>query len=214
VSLLEYQYRRRYLDGETGISIVAGITRARPDDADVWVFDYLLAEPLFTTPVVGRRGTSIVTLARPLPAAVRLWLWPNRPLRILHYFDATGQPTLYRVDFATRPQRHANTIYQTDLYLDLFTTPDEREYAILDEDEFAEAIALGLVPTGIREQILAQSEQLVALLEARQLGAWLASRQIAAFNIQLLGETPIASHSLYLRGEADGWPEERDTCPT
>ncbi|MEO7909869.1 MAG: DUF402 domain-containing protein [Roseiflexaceae bacterium] len=208
MNLLEYQYRRRYLDGETGISIMSGIARARHSDSDAWVFDYLLAEPRFTTPVTGRRGTNVVTFARPLSVAARLWLWPDRPLRILHYFDAAGTATLYRVDFATCPFQQDHAIYQTDLYLDLFATPDERDYAILDEDELAVAHERGLITEQLSSAILAQADWLIELLEDRRLGAWLARWCDAPFDLAALGEKPSWMHHAYAPGEPDGWPKE------
>jgi hypothetical protein len=181
---------------------------ARRDTPDVSVFDYQIAGPIFTESVSGRRGTATVTIARPNPLAVRLWLWPDRPLRFYQFFDSTGAPTVYRVDFATCPLRRDHTFYQTDLYLDLFATPDERDYAILDEDELAVAFERGLLSHQLRADILAQAEQLVALLEARRLGAWLASYCDARFDLAALGEKPIWAYRKYAPGEPDGWLEE------
>ena len=122
---LEYFYRRRHLDGTTAITITSGAVLAQRDDAEAWVFDDRLTGPTFTDPVSGRRSTSSVTILRTTPVAVRLWLWPDRPLRLYQYFDAAGDATVYRIDFATYPRRHRHVVYQTDLYLDLFATADE-----------------------------------------------------------------------------------------
>ncbi len=113
------------------------------------------------TPVTGRRGAQTVTIARPEPLAARLWLWPDRPLRLLQQFDAAGQPTVYRIDFATLPHRHGWTVHQTDLYLDMFITADERDYAVLDEDELALAFDRGLISSKLRARVLAQAEEFV-----------------------------------------------------
>jgi hypothetical protein len=205
---LVYHYRRRYFDGETGISISSGAALAQRDDPQAWVFDYRLAGPIFTDPAVGRRGSSTVTIARPVPIAVRLWLWPERPLRLLQFFDAAGQPTLYRVDFATRPRRRGYAVYQTDLYLDLFATPDEHDYAILDEDELALARERGLIDDAQYAAILAQADQLADLLEHRWLGEWLAGWCDQHFDLAALLEEPTWEHRNYALGEPDGWIED------
>jgi hypothetical protein len=204
----EYHYRRRYLDETTGIGSMSGTVLARRDDAHAWVFDYIIAGPIFFAPVSGRRGTAAVTLTRPAPVAARLWLWPERPLRLLQFFDASGVATIYRVDFATYPLRHAHAIYQTDLYLDLFATPDEHDYAILDEDELAIAHARGLITDQLNAAILAQAEQLVDLLEGRRLGAWLESWCADPFELAALGEKPDWIHHEYALGEPDDWPKD------
>jgi hypothetical protein len=205
---LDYFYRRRHLDGSTGITITGGEVLAQRDDAEAWVFDGRLAGPRFTDPVTGRRGTSSVTILRPTPVATRLWLWPDRPLRMYQYFDAAGDATIYRVDFATYPRRHDHTVYQTDLYLDLFATHDERDYAILDEDELAIGQERGLVNPKISAAILAQADELVELLEHRQLGVWLASWCDAPFDLAALSEHPERGYREHAPGEPDGWPEE------
>jgi hypothetical protein len=205
---LEYHYRRRHLDGTTAIGISAGAVLARRDDAQVWVFDYLIPGPIFVKSVSGRRGTTSVTIARPMPVAARLWLWPERPLRLIQFFDDADTTTVYRVDFATCPRRHERGIYQTDLYLDLFATPDERDYAILDEDELAIAHERGLITEQLSSAILAQADWLTELLEGRQLGVWLASYCATPFDRTALGERPNWAHHEYALGEPDGWPKE------
>ncbi|HEU5101964.1 MAG TPA: DUF402 domain-containing protein [Roseiflexaceae bacterium] len=205
---LAYHYRRRHLSGETAISISSGAALAQRDDPQAWVFDYRLAGPVFTEPAVGRRGASVVTIARPEPVAVRLWLWPDRPLRLLELFDAAGQPTVYRVDFATRPRRQGYALYQTDLYLDLFATPDERDYAILDEDELAIGRERGLIDAALYSAILAQADQLADLLEKRRFGDWLASWCDRRFDLAGLREQPAWHYREYAPGQPDGWIEE------
>jgi hypothetical protein len=203
-----YHYRRRHLDGTHAIAVTTGTVLIRRDTPDASVFDYLLAGPIIIEPVSGRRGTTTVTIARPEPSAVRLWLWPDRPLRLYQFFDATGAPTVYRVDFATHPQRQAHMFYQTDLYLDLFATPDERDYAILDEDELAIAQERGLIADQLCSAILAQADWLADMLEGRQLGAWLASYCAAPFDLAALGEKPDWAYRKHALGEPYGWPEE------
>ena len=203
-----YYYRRRHLDGTNAIAITTGSVLARRDDAHAWVFDYRLAGPIFGEPVSGRRGTTSVTIARPEPSAVRLWLWPDRPLRLYEFFNASGDATVYRVDFATYPYRHVHAIYQTDLYLDLFATPDERDYAILDEDELAIAHERGLISEQLGSAILAQADWLAELLECRRLAAWLASYCAAPFDLAALSEKPDWAYRKHAPGEPDGWPKE------
>jgi len=205
---LEYFYRRRHLDGTTAITITSGAVLAQRDDAEALVFDDRLTGPTFTDPVSGRRSTSSVTILRTTPVAVRLWLWPDRPLRLYQYFDAAGDATVYRIDFATYPRRHRHVVYQTDLYLDLFATADERDYAILDEDELAIAQERGLVSQKISAAILAQADELVELLEHRQFGVWLASWCDAPFDLAALGEQPERGYREHAPGETDGWREE------
>jgi hypothetical protein len=204
----EYHYRRRYLDETTGIGTMSGRVLARRHDAQAWVFDYLIAGPIFFAPVVGLRGTATVSIERPAPIAARLWLWPERPLRLLQFFDAAGNHTIYRIDFATCPHRHAHAIYQTDLYLDLFATPDEQDYAILDEDELIIAQQRGLITDQLHAAVLAQADWLAELLEGRRLGAWLESWCAEPFELAALGEKPDWAHHEYALGEPDGWPKE------
>jgi predicted RNA-binding protein associated with RNAse of E/G family len=139
---------------------------------------------------------------------VRLWLWPDRPLRFYQFFDLSGDMTVYRVDFATYPYRHKQAIYQTDLYLDLFATPDERDYAILDEDELEIAQQRGLIDDRMCADILAHADRLVELLEAREFGTWLASYCNSPFDLTALGERPDWKFREVMPGEPDGWPEE------
>jgi hypothetical protein len=202
----EYHYRRRHLSGDTGISIATGPALVRRDDSQIWVCDYLLAHPLYTDPVTGRRGTRTVTIVRPEPLAARLWLWPDRPLRLLQQFDANGQATLYRIDFATLPHRHKWTIHQTDMYLDLFITADEREYALLDDDELAFAYDRGFITSDLRDRVLAQAGEFVDLLEAGQFGGWLATYCATPFDLAQLTTRPEWAYHKYGPGEPDGWP--------
>jgi hypothetical protein len=203
-----YHYRRRHLDGTHAIAITTGTVLARRDTPAASVFDYPLAGPIFIEPISGRRGTTTVTIARPEPRAVRLWLWPDRPLRLYEFFDAAGNATVYRVDFATCPRRYDHAVYQTDLYLDLFATPDERDYAILDEDELAIAQERGLITDKLNAAILSQAEQLIDLLEGRRLGAWLAGWCDAPFDLAALGEKPDWAYRKHAPGEKDDWPVE------
>ena len=201
-----YHYRRRHLGGGCGVSISTGPVLVRRDDDQIWVFDYLLAHPSYTNPVTGRRGAQTVTIARPEPLATRLWLWPDRPLRLLQQFDAAGQPTVYRIDFATLPRRHGWMIHQTDLYLDMFITADERDYAVLDEDELALAFDRGLISSELRARVLAQAEEFIDLLETGRFGSWLATNCAAAFDLTALTTKPIWVYRKYGPGEHDGWP--------
>lgn len=205
---LEYLYRRRHLDGDIAISIINGAVLAQRDDAEAWVFDNLLARPSFTDPVTGRRGSSSVTIVRPEPVAARLWLWPDRPMRLYQYFDAAGAPTIYRVDFASYPRRRGRAVYQTDLYLDLFATCDERDYAIVDEDELEIAQGLGLIGQTLSAAILAQAAELAELLEQRQFGAWLAGYCDRPFDLAGLPQKPSWEYHPYAPGEPHAWHED------
>jgi hypothetical protein len=206
VSALTIHYRRRRLSGQTSVSssIVQALTRR--SDRRAWVYDYRLAHSAYTTPVQGRRGDSIITIERPEPVATRLWLWPNRPLRLHQQFGADGRPTLFRIDFASFPHRNRRSLYQTDLYLDMFVTADQRDYAILDEDELAEAHQRELIGDEMRERVLAQAGELVDLLEAGRFGAWLQTVCDAPFELERLPDKQSWDYRKYAPGEHDGWP--------
>jgi hypothetical protein len=205
---LEYLYRRRHLDGTIAITISVGAVLTQRDDAEAWVFDNMLSSPSFTDPVTGRRGSSSVTILRPKPVAARLWLWPDRPMRLYQYFDAAGVATVYRVDFATYPRRHGRAVYQTDLYLDLFATSDERDYAIVDEDELEVAQGLGLIGQKMSAAVLAQAEELAELLEHRRLGAWLAGWCDRPFDLAALPEKSTWEYREHAPGEPHAWHED------
>jgi hypothetical protein len=208
----DYYYRRRHLDGTTGIAISTGPALARRDDASAFVLDYPLLGPRMMGPYPGRRGATQtkIALAHGLPVATRLWLWPDRPLRLIELFDDAGRRTLYRVDFTTLPQRLGPLCYQTDLYLDLFVAADETDYSILDEDELEMARANRLISANLLSRILAQLDQLTALLESGQFGAWLRATCPASFDLALLASPRDWLNQGFAVGEHDDWPEELD----
>lgn len=205
----DYYYRRRHLDGTTGIAISAGLALARRDDADAFVLDYPLLEPRMAGPYPGRRGAmqTSIALAHGLPVATRLWLWPDRPLRLIELFDSMGRRTLYRVDFATPPRRVGHICYQTDLYLDLFAAADETDYAILDEDELKVARARGLIAADVCDQVEAQLDTLADLLEHGQFGAWLRATCPLPFDLALLASSRDWLNRDFAVDAHDGWPE-------
>ena len=205
----DYYYRRRHLDGTTGIAISTGPALARRDDTGALVLDYWLQEPRVMGPYPGRRGAAqtSIALAHGLAAATRLWLWPGRPLRLIELFDDAGRRTLYRVDFATPPRRAGDACYQTDLYLDLFVAADETDYSILDEDELEIARATGLIGADLCNRILAQLEQLTELLERGQFGAWLRAVCPEPFDLALLTSRRSWLNRGFAAGEPYDWPE-------
>ena len=208
----DYYYRRRHLDGTTGIAISTGMALARRDDPDALVLDYPLLAPTTMGPYPGRRGTrqTEIALAYGSPAATRLWLWADRPLRLIELFDDAGRRTLYRVDFATPPRRLGDICYQTDLYLDLFVAADETDYSILDEDELEIARASGLISAELCSRILIQLDQLMEMLERGQFGAWLCATCSAAFELAALAGDRTWLRQDFAVGKHDGWPEELD----
>jgi hypothetical protein len=208
----DYYYRRRHLNGTTGIAISTGLALARRDDSDALVLDYPLVAPRTMGPYPGRRGTrqTEIALAHGLPVATRLWLWPDRPLRLIELFDDAGRRTLYRVDFATPPRRLGDTCYQTDLYLDLFVAADETDYSILDEDELELARASGLMSAELCSRILARLDELTEILERGRFGAWLRATCSAAFDLALLAGDRTWLRQDFAAGEHDGWPKELD----
>ena len=207
---LEYRYRRRYLDGSAGIVVSSGPALVRRSDRVAYVVDYVWGGPNFVDPVVGRRGQTIARIVRPPMRAVRLWLWPRRPMRVMQQFGANGRCTLYRIDFATPARRVGGTWYQTDAYLDLFATADGRDYAILDEDELAAAVERGIVASDLHACILAQLDELVDLLEADKFGGWLNEICSARFDLHVLPIAHTWSYQEFGPGEADSWPEGMD----
>jgi hypothetical protein len=208
----DYYYRRRHLDGTTGIAVSTGPALAQRDDGGALVLDYPLLAPRMMGPYPGRRGATQTTigLAQGLPVATRLWLWPDRPLRLIELFDDSGRRTLYRVDFATLPQRLGSTCYQTDLYLDLFVAADETDYSILDEDELEVARANGLISAELCSRILAQLDQLTELLENGRFGAWLRATCPASFDLARLTGPRDWLNQDFAVGEHDDWPKELD----
>jgi hypothetical protein len=205
----DYYYRRRHLDGTTGIAISTGPALARRDDDSVLVLDYPLQEPRNMGPYPGRRGTrqTSVALAYGLPNATRLWLWYDRPLRLIELFDEVGRRTLYRIDFATPPQRVGHICHQTDLYLDLFVAADETNYAILDEDELETARANALIDAELCGLVQHQLDQLTELLEHGRFGAWLRATCSDPFDPALLAGRRDWLNRSFAAGEHDGWPE-------
>jgi hypothetical protein len=208
----DYNYRRRHLDGTTGIAISTGLALARRDAAGALVLDYPLLKPRMAGPYSGRRGCALasIALAHGLPVAMRLWLWLDRPLRLIELFDGMGRCTLYRVDFATPPRRVGNTCYQTDLYLDLFVAADETDYSILDEDELEMARAHGLISADVCDRVQAQLDTLADLLEHGRFGAWLRATCPILFDLALLTSSRDWLNQDFAIGEHDGWPEGID----
>ena len=210
MSELNYYYRRRHLDRSTGISITTGPALVQRHDVEAWVFDYRLSGPSFHAPIRGRRGARTTTIALPPAVAARLWLWPDRPLRILQQFNTAGKTTHYRVDFATTPQLSAGIIYQTDLYLDLFISANTYNYAIEDEDELELAIVRGVITANVGRRVVAQCKELARMLERGSFRAWLATTCATPFAVAPLGKNRTWLHRSVAPGEADGWPEGID----
>ncbi len=202
----DYYYRRRYLDGSTGISITTGPALDRCDDEQIGVFDYMLTGPVFATPVAGRRGTTASTIARPTSVAARLWLWPARSMRLLQQFDQRGQCSHFRIDFATPPRRDAHSIYQTDLYLDLFVAPNGSDYVITDEDELAEAVERGMISSEAHAAVIVECDHLVQLLEHGQFLRWLDGLCDAPFELEGLSAERAWQHREFAPGASDDWP--------
>jgi hypothetical protein len=203
-------YRRRHhQDGHSYIVHSAGPALLQRDDAHGLVFDYRFTPPRKIKSATGRHGAGSATITPLLNPAVaaRLWVWPDRPLRIVEFFNAGGYCVIYRVDFATPPQRSAHGFYQTDLYLDLLIATDSKRYAILDEDELEAAFAAGLISALWRARVLDWSAQLVELLDAGQFRAWLTSTCPAIFDIARLRQQRKWIGRTWAVGEPDDWPE-------
>jgi predicted RNA-binding protein associated with RNAse of E/G family len=68
---------------------------------------------------------------------------------VLAFLDTEGQLAGYYSDITTHLQKVADGYAITDLFLDIWLTPEGRLHE-LDVDEFAEAIAKDLVPPGLQ----------------------------------------------------------------
>ena len=206
-------YRRRHhRDGHSFVVHSAGPALLQRDDAHGLVFDYRFAPSLRIKSVTGRQGTGSATITPMLNPAVaaRLWVWPDRPLRVVQFFNAGGYCIIYRVDFATPPQRKAYGFYQTDLYLDFLIANDGKRYAILDEDELELAFAAGLISAFWRTRVLDWSAQLVELLDAGQFRVWLTSSCSNRFDLTRMPHKRKWTGRAWAVGEPDDWPEGYD----
>ena len=198
-----YHYRRRYLDMTTGISVTSGPALVTLAEPQLLVVDMQLPNISFGGSVRGRRGTTIDWT--PVGPA-RLFLWPQRHLRLLQFFDLEGRCTVHRVDFATPAHARSGSYYQTDLYLDLFASGDAADYAVLDEDELEEALARGLIEAPLAEAVTAQAAALIELLEAGTFAGWLGELCPLPFAVAATPGGRVHNHREYAVGEPDGWP--------
>lgn len=80
------------------------------------------------------------------PRLARVYLPPDEWVNAIAVFDLQGVFLHARFDAATPPYWHDNACYQTDLFLDLLYDHRTDNYLVLDESEFSEAIARGLLP--------------------------------------------------------------------
>ena len=74
--------------------------------------------------------------------AIRKHYFYAEPFNVLEFFDTDGQLIAYYSDLTTRLQKVDGVYHLTDLWLDIWLTPDG-EFSELDWDEFEEAIRAG-----------------------------------------------------------------------
>ena len=204
-----YYRRRHHRDGHSYIVHSSGPALIRRADYGL-VIDYYFAPSREQRPVSGRQGKhhrTIEPASNPASAA-RLWVWEDRPLRIVQFFDPSGRTIVYRIDLATPPLRTPQAFYQTDLYLDVFLGADGSSYIIQDEDELEIAFAAGLISDVLRSQALTWTERIVDLLDRGRFLDWLATACPTRFTIEMLPGVRAWTSREWKAGEADGWPEE------
>lgn len=174
------------LMGEVNISTSVGPVRVAHDTASLLVVDHLWDGHTMSS-IWDRQGMQI---ERRRVFAARTWWWTERALRLIQVFDAVGQLVTHRVDFASRPTRDGDRVFQTDWYLDLFVSGDGRRYVIDDEDELAQAVSQHLVTEEQADEAREQCAFLVRLVEDGSLAAWLETQCSTPFELALLPEAP------------------------
>lgn len=91
-------------------------------------------------------------------------LYPDRYYAIDPMWDERGTLFCWYVNFQVPYQRTAIGVDTCDLHLDLLVDPDLR-FRWKDEDEYAQARRLGLVPDDCHKRVEEAREQVVGLIE-------------------------------------------------
>ncbi|TCO28499.1 uncharacterized protein DUF402 [Kribbella steppae] len=81
----------------------------------------------------------------------------------------------YNCDIATPMQVGPGAVYATDLFVDVLVREDGVRHEVVDLDEFDQAVADGLVSRNEARQARSGLDRLVALINSRQLFAYLHS---------------------------------------
>lgn len=180
-----YHYLRRHATGERMLTVHSGDVHVRRDDPGLLLVDCAWK----------RLSADLLTPSGPLrrvPVAVRgarLWLWRDRPWRLLELFGPSGSHEGYRIDFTTPLASARGIHHQVDLYLDLFMDPDATRHLVDDDDELTEAAHLGLASDAQCAELRAECARIVSVVEAGAWQAWLASEFDAPFDIAAIPAT-------------------------
>ncbi|WP_433207897.1 DUF402 domain-containing protein [Nocardia sp. CA-107356] len=93
-------------------------------------------------------------------------MYADRYFAIAPMWNERGEFLCWYVNFQLPFMRTAEGVDTSDLHIDLVVEPD-LTYHWKDEDEYALAIGLGLVPEAWQRQITTAREQAVAMIERR-----------------------------------------------
>jgi hypothetical protein len=206
----EYYYRRRFVR-EPGLRHVFhdfGPALVWRDDAECWACDFFqdTVAPIDTFKGIDPEGQpGLIVPARAKCRFGRLWAWRSRPLSIFAMFAADATLAATRVDFATPLSEHGGALYQTDLYLDIFISADERRFLVDDEDELEAARPLGFISAAHYRQVCEQQRELLAILRMGSFDAWLGPQP--PFDPTRLPAYRSSVGRYIQPHEPDGWPE-------
>jgi hypothetical protein len=206
----DYYYRRRFLDGRRYIFHDYGPALVWRDD-ELWGCDFFQAEPapigvLKGFDLAGRPG--VIVPKRNECRYGRVWAWRTRPLLIVAMYGPDGTLAATRIDYATPLHTYGGALYQTDLYLDIFVAADGRKYLIDDHEELEQALATGLITPERYELVRAQEQELIEVLRAGALEAWLGPQP--PFEPAVLPAYRSSDGRYIAADQTDGWPEGLD----
>jgi hypothetical protein len=206
----DHFYRRRFVH-EPGLRHVFhdyGPALVWRDDSDCWGCDFVPADAAPLAPMKGRDidgRPGVIIPIREECRYGRLWAWRARPLWIFEMYGPDGVLAATRIDFATPLAGYAGALYQTDLYLDVFVAADGGKFLVEDEDELETARGIGLISHEQYRLVRAQQRELIGVLGAGNLAAWLGLRP--PFDPAAIPPYR-GSIGRYIRpDEDDGWPE-------
>jgi len=86
---------------------------------------------------------------------------------VVKIWNKRGEHTGYYCDIVTPPRFSDNWLELTDLFLDLWVSPDLR-YKILDEDEFEEAFQKGWITEKLHKKAREELQKLIRKVENKK----------------------------------------------
>jgi uncharacterized protein DUF402 len=95
------------------------------------------------------------------------WHGVDDGFSVHRYFDTTGTPLNWYVNFERPSVRTLNGLDGLDLLVDLIAAPDLSSWSWKDEDEYALARGLGLIDDAEDRRVRAARRRAVAMIEAR-----------------------------------------------